>query len=582
MSLRPYLLLMLLLCARVGLFGQTQTFNPGLLWRTGHAPAPSLPLQSGNRAWYIDAAAPDGGDGSQARPYNTFEAVIGGPVGGNYVQGPLRGGDHVYLTGEFLGGTEARKRIEIARATQGGTASNPTLITAWPGRTRPVLNGQGTGELGIILRNCSGLRIESLEIKQFSRSGLRAFDTPSNAFLEIVNCEVHHNCADVRNDGSGIAAGIGFHASSNCAWTVRNNVVYANQPFPAAGIMVLTEGSMSGGLVDIHSNIVFDSNQAIAHKHSGGVPISSHHNMIHGSQQGFYLRAFRDNQIHHNLVLNCELAVVGSRENMQESQHSTLHHNTFVHSGAALTLHEPYSSYPAGRPYVDHYAYVDNIHVDSRSSVVLGLGHNSNEAFSLANWSSGRNIFQHASGANFLINQGRAYAFAAAMAALGDQGSITADPRFLNAAQNDFRLADDSPARGFGAGGTDIGALPHGSSYILDLNRYTIMPTGSLTLTSPNGGESWRRNEARAITWTAAGVTENLVIELMQGPTLLGVIATGIAPASGSYTWTVGRLADGTFRSGTNLKIRIRTAPGQVLAMAELGASPSSGSKRAS
>ena len=92
----------------------------------------------------------------------------------------------------------------------------------------------------------------------------------------------------------------------------------------------------------------------------------------------------------------------------------------------------------------------------------------------------------------------------------------------------------------------------------------------TLVLNSPNGGESWRRGESRTITWTATGVTENLVVELMQGPTLLGVIASGIAPGSGSYTWTVGRLADGTYRTGSNLEIRIRTASGPVLGTAQL------------
>lgn len=92
-----------------------------------------------------------------------------------------------------------------------------------------------------------------------------------------------------------------------------------------------------------------------------------------------------------------------------------------------------------------------------------------------------------------------------------------------------------------------------------------------LTLTSPNGGESWRRGESRPITWTAAGVTEPLVLELMQGPTLLGIVATGIAPNAESYTWTVGRLADGSTRTGANLRLRIRTASGRVLAEARLG-----------
>lgn len=451
-------------------------FNPGLLWRTGNAPAPSIPLQPGNRAWYVDAAAPHGGDGSETKPFNSFETVIGGVVGSYYEAGLMRGGDHIYLTGEFLGGTDARKRIEIARAIQGGTVANPTLITAWPGRTRPVLNGQGTGELGILIRNCSGLRIESLEIKQFSRGGIRANDTPDNASIEIVNCEVHHNCADVRNDGSGIASGIGFHASSNCAWTVRNNVVYANQPVPAAGIMVLTEGTMSGGIVDIHSNIVFDSNQAIAHKHSGGVPISAHHNLIYNSREGFYIRAFADNQIHHNLVLDCDRAVVGSRENMQESQHTTIRYNSFVNSGPALTLIEPYSTLPPGRPYVDNYTYADNIHIDTHASWVIGLGNNTNEAFSLANWNSSRNIFQHAALSNFMVNQGRGYSFSAAMSALGDRTSLSTDPVLADSAAGDFSPRADSPARGFGLDGSDIGALPFGSSYRFDASRLVVYP----------------------------------------------------------------------------------------------------------
>jgi len=103
-------------------------------------------------------------------------------------------------------------------------------------------------------------------------------------------------------------------------------------------------------------------------------------------------------------------------------------------------------------------------------------------------------------------------------------------------------------------------------AFVIATQKIGPEPGGTLTVTSPNGGEAWQRNETRAITWTATGVSENLTIELMQGPTLLGVIATGIAPASGSFTWTVGRLADGAFITGTNLKIRIRTASGRVMA----------------
>ena len=84
-------------------------------------------------------------------------------------------------------------------------------------------------------------------------------------------------------------------------------------------------------------------------------------------------------------------------------------------------------------------------------------------------------------------------------------------------------------------------------------------PPTTLQVCSPNGGESWRKGQTQEITWSTTGATGPLVIELLQNGSLQGTIATNLDPATGSYTWTVGRLADGTFRSGTNLKIRIRT-----------------------
>jgi len=99
----------------------------------------------------------------------------------------------------------------------------------------------------------------------------------------------------------------------------------------------------------------------------------------------------------------------------------------------------------------------------------------------------------------------------------------------------------------------------------------------SLVVTAPNGLESWRRGENRQITWTAAGVTEPLVIELMQGPTLLGTIAEGLNAAAGSHAWTVGHLTDGTTRTGSNLRVRIRTSSGRAVAERSLAASAPSG-----
>ncbi len=82
----------------------------------------------------------------------------------------------------------------------------------------------------------------------------------------------------------------------------------------------------------------------------------------------------------------------------------------------------------------------------------------------------------------------------------------------------------------------------------------------TLVLTSPNGGEAWQRGESRPITWTHNGVTGNVVIELVQNGVAVGVIADNVAASAGTLTWTVGRLANGTFTTGTGCKVRIRAA----------------------
>ena len=92
----------------------------------------------------------------------------------------------------------------------------------------------------------------------------------------------------------------------------------------------------------------------------------------------------------------------------------------------------------------------------------------------------------------------------------------------------------------------------------------------SLTLTSPDGGETWRQGEQKAITWTASGLTGNLVIELLQNGVLKGVVASSVPAASGSWTWTVGLLENQTRIKGTGWTIRIRTLDGDLVAVRQL------------
>jgi hypothetical protein len=64
--------------------------------------------------------------------------------------------------------------------------------------------------------------------------------------------------------------------------------------------------------------------------------------------------------------------------------------------------------------------------------------------------------------------------------------------------------------------------------------------TGTIALTSPNGGEAWFSGEQRAITWTSSNLSQNIKIQVMRDfPTGTWQVIAPSAPNTGSYTWTV-------------------------------------------
>ncbi len=84
--------------------------------------------------------------------------------------------------------------------------------------------------------------------------------------------------------------------------------------------------------------------------------------------------------------------------------------------------------------------------------------------------------------------------------------------------------------------------------------------TSSITVTAPNGGETWYANQSRNITWTSSGFTGNVKIELSidSGASWSTVIAASTAN-TGAYSWTVPAL---TPLPKTNCRIRISNASG--------------------
>jgi|GEM_PF-3449012 len=77
-------------------------------------------------------------------------------------------------------------------------------------------------------------------------------------------------------------------------------------------------------------------------------------------------------------------------------------------------------------------------------------------------------------------------------------------------------------------------------------------------LNSPNGGQSWALGSSQTVSWTAHGLTGELKLVLWKDGVLVGRIVNGLAPTSGSYSWTVGENINGTAAPGTGYTIRVR------------------------
>ena len=93
-------------------------------------------------------------------------------------------------------------------------------------------------------------------------------------------------------------------------------------------------------------------------------------------------------------------------------------------------------------------------------------------------------------------------------------------------------------------------------------NLFAFPPDGTITVTSPNGGESWRQGSMHQITWSSSGITAGTYrITLWKGGVSQGVLASGLPHTWHTFNWTVGKLEnapDAVPGSGYTVKVRLQ------------------------
>lgn len=85
-----------------------------------------------------------------------------------------------------------------------------------------------------------------------------------------------------------------------------------------------------------------------------------------------------------------------------------------------------------------------------------------------------------------------------------------------------------------------------------------VRDSSDIQLLSPVGGDALRKESVSIIAWEANRLRKNIKISLWKNGVQTGVIASSVAPGSGSYNWTVGRLENGATAPVGAYKIKLK------------------------
>ncbi|MFY0526885.1 lamin tail domain-containing protein [Archangium gephyra] len=106
-------------------------------------------------------------------------------------------------------------------------------------------------------------------------------------------------------------------------------------------------------------------------------------------------------------------------------------------------------------------------------------------------------------------------------------------------------LSEISPALSADSGATNMQHMAVIKDFLIPSD--TTTPTASVTVSSPNGGESWVGGSPQSISWTATGVT-NVKLEYTLNGTTWTTITSSFPASTGYYGWTVPSNATTTAR----------------------------------
>ncbi len=423
-----------------------------------------------NRCWYVDAAAADGGNGSLQKPFNSFEQVVGyRTLSRSYVKGLLNGGDHLYLTGTFylskhidspdINITKKSMRLIFGHPGQSGTPDNPTLIKSYKGKPRAVLDGEfklldtmHSETAGLIHVSTSykepmhDIVIQNIEVRNAAGLGIAFVDNVSSG--KLISVVVHDTAL---RDGASSSGGIHFRLTDRQPlFSISNSLIYHNyrnedgsccfigSSNNIGGINILTEPkAQDGSKVIINNNIIKDELYAIRHKRSGNIITEAANNIIENATVGFYIRGYKNNIIHHNLIKDTDTAILLEAENQKGNMQAEIFNNTVINAEKLIDIGyaiKPFKKYGLVR----NINLYKNVFTSKHNKPALMLGESKNGIYPLDQWQSANNLFMINNKQPLLRHEGNSYTAERAFKVLNDPSSVNSTIKFKAPERYDY------------------------------------------------------------------------------------------------------------------------------------------------
>lgn len=439
--------------------------DAGLLWADGVEPTSStlFPVDAGNRIWYVDFDAVTDGDGSELSPYNNLTHF--GYFDGVSFQGPdnaYTAGDHIWVTGtataaKHVNGT-SNMNWNMTDEALLGTAANPTVIRSWKGKSRAKFDGEFSKNLGFRFEPTTdtvSTGVVILNIETTRNTGMAISIGQNVNFSRTVSCWAHLNQAIAGGPSSSYGGIVVRTNSPSVDHRVYSCLVHDNNTSDGTtvqssnnigGVNVLTDGNYPTNVVKVYQCEIYNECHAIRHKHADDYNFEAYSNLIHDSESGFYNRNDGTNSLHHNLIYDVTDVCLFDAENSFSDKEMQFYNNTM----ARFT--NIFSTKQAATFDINPFNFYKNIaYAPSQSGPVFILG-----ALATSNYAdfvvSYDNVIYLASDTTFFENNDTVTSLSTFKTNHSDTTTVSADPLFTDAVNDDFTLQAGSPAIALGAG----------------------------------------------------------------------------------------------------------------------------------